>query len=284
MAQKIGGALKKLLERARDKFPTKNEVEAGKPATDAVNKIKAAGDGERIKLENGQKRPEGGAPRVALSGPLLIALSLVLVCAVAWAFFMGLMVGRGQNPHESLPAMAGMLDSGIGTEEGDKLNLGESSDLAELPRGDDTDAQGPSGVLPLPAPTPSAGVHAPPTGAAAKAWPDANAPQRARTVQPKPVKPAQNAANANQKYDFVYQAAAFRSNADASKAQKSINGKGLRATVRRSGKVYLVMVNFRGTSAEMDKMLARMKSQGMTKPLQLAKTPVEAKQPRQRKK
>lgn len=283
MAVNAGAALRKLLDRVKVK--AKNKADADKPLPNGEEKpggenirlIKLDKTGKPGKTDKRERRPDAPVPRVMLSGPLLIALSLVLVCAVAWAFFMGLMVGRGQNPRESLPAMAGMLESEA--QERPAPEFPEKSDLAELPQGEG-EAQGPSGVLPLPVPGSAAGVHAPPTGAAAKAWPQAEQNPR---IAPKP-RQAPPAAADNRKYDYVYQAAAFRSNADASKAQKAINGKGLRATVRKSGRVYLVMVNFRGTPAEMDKMLARMKSQGMNKPLQLSKLPVEQKPARQRKK
>lgn len=54
----------------------------------------------------------GGKPRrftFSLSGVAVAALSLVLVAAVGWAFFMGFMVGRGQNPEKSVEQMTGML-------------------------------------------------------------------------------------------------------------------------------------------------------------------------------
>ena len=54
----------------------------------------------------------GGKPRrftFSLSGVAVAALGLVLVAAVGWAFFMGFMVGRGQNPEKSVEQMTGML-------------------------------------------------------------------------------------------------------------------------------------------------------------------------------
>lgn len=285
MAINIGNPLKKLLDRARGK--AKNRADVDRPLPGEEDKTSGGENIRLIKLEKPdetdkpdkadkrEKLPDAPAPKVMLSGPLLAALSLVLVCAVAWAFFMGLMVGRGQNPQESLPAMAGMLESPA--PENPAPEFPEKPDLAELPQGEG-ETQGPSGVLPLPVPGAAASVHAPPTGAASQAWPQAEQKPR-----PKP-KPAAPAVVDNRKYDYVYQVAAFRSNADASKAQKAINGKGLRATVRKSGRVYLVMANFRGTPAEMDRVLARMRSQGMTKPMQLSKLLVEPKPARQKKK
>ena len=54
----------------------------------------------------------GGKPRrftFSLSGVAVAALGMVLVAAVGWAFFMGFMVGRGQNPEKSVEQMTGML-------------------------------------------------------------------------------------------------------------------------------------------------------------------------------
>ncbi len=56
-----------------------------------------------------QKRAPG-APHfaISLSGTMVVALSLVLAACVAWAFFMGFMVGKGQNPGAKLQSMTGI--------------------------------------------------------------------------------------------------------------------------------------------------------------------------------
>lgn len=227
-------------------------------APDTAQPAPASGDAPKASQPIRQGAP---GPRITLSGPLLLALSLVLICAVAWAFFMGLMVGRGQNPGDTLPAMARFLEE-------------SPSSHAEADPDPQPDTQGPSGVVPaLPVPVP--GVHAAPTGAATKAWPETEPAPRPR---PKPVaKPTPAPANPRQLYDFVYQAAAFKNNVDASRVQKALTAKGLRASVRRSGKVYLLVINFRGTQAEADKAMGRLRSEGLGKPMQLARTPVETK-------
>lgn len=47
--------------------------------------------------------------RLGFSGAALAALALALVCAVLWSFFMGYMVGRGQNPERGVESVAGLL-------------------------------------------------------------------------------------------------------------------------------------------------------------------------------
>ncbi len=46
---------------------------------------------------------------VNLSGAALAALGLVLMAAVGWSFFMGFMVGRGQNPEKRVGQLTGMI-------------------------------------------------------------------------------------------------------------------------------------------------------------------------------
>ncbi|WP_165072228.1 SPOR domain-containing protein [Desulfovibrio sp. ZJ200] len=46
---------------------------------------------------------------VSLSGAALAALGLVLMAAVGWSFFMGFMVGRGQNPEKRVGQITGMI-------------------------------------------------------------------------------------------------------------------------------------------------------------------------------
>lgn len=208
--------------------------------------IKAALKTLLAKREAG--KPQAGI-RFRISWPLLAALSLALVCAVGWAFFMGLMVGRGQNPQTSIQNMTG---------------LGPSPEI---------EAQAPPAVLPEPlqaeAPTqaePPSPASAPP--ASAKPAPAPKAAQPAKT-------PAQTKTAQAQQFDYTFQGGAFRTQKEAQSAQSRLNKNGVRSAVKKSGKVYLIVISLRGGRAEVQALQKKMKSLKMDKPMQLSKKPVE---------
>lgn len=196
------------------------------------------------------EEPEtGGKHRITISNTLLIALSLVLVCAVAWAWFMGFMVGRGQNPGADIASITGLVP--------DEPATPATSAVAEAPL-----------------------VHNPPVGETAKAWPENPAPRPApkpatpkpAPPNPKPAKPVQSAPL--QPWNYTFQVAALKNPNDVAELQKTLKEKGIRATARKSGKVTLLVVNLRGTREDVEKLSAKLKSARLGKPLQLSRTPV----------
>lgn len=71
----------------------------------------------------GERNDKGRRFTFSLSGAAVAALALVLVTAVGWSFFMGFMVGRGQNPEKRVEQMTGM-----GREEAPVAALPDSPD------------------------------------------------------------------------------------------------------------------------------------------------------------
>lgn len=63
----------------------------------------------KVRLKNTSASDTPRRFTVSLSGAALAALCLVLVAAVGWSFFMGFMVGRGQNPEKRVGQMTGMI-------------------------------------------------------------------------------------------------------------------------------------------------------------------------------
>lgn len=215
-----------------------------------LNRIMAAKPVAEGKAQAGQ--------RPALTGPVLVALSIILICAVAWAFFMGFMVGRGQSPQNEIHAMTGLLSP---EEQAAQKKAAEENELLPPP-------------AVLPAPSTQASVYQPPKGAAVQAWPN-DEPDEPQDRKPKPApSPAPKPAPDNRRYDFTFQTAALRSQADANKLKATLAAKKINATVRKSGKVYLVMVTLRGTRTDVASLQAKLKSAGLGKPLQVKKTPV----------
>lgn len=78
----------------------------------------------KARLKNASTSDKPRRFTISLSGAALAALSLVLIAAVGWSFFMGFMVGRGQNPEKRVGQMTGMIQeepAAIGSARGGSL-------------------------------------------------------------------------------------------------------------------------------------------------------------------
>lgn len=210
---------------------------------------------KKIFPKKGEPAPESGA-RLRISLPMLVAISLVLVCAVGWAFFMGLMVGRGQNPKASIQTI-----TGINVEESPAASKTELAVLPDrvLPEPKSVAQKQPEAEIPPPAaaPAPRAekahNIHRP-------------------AAQPKPAP--------GQQYDYIFQAGAFKTQTEAKRVNATLNKNGLRSTVSKSGRVYLVVVSLRGGANEVAAMQKKMRELKIGKPMQLSRKPVEKRQSR----
>lgn len=195
-----------------------------------------------------EPRPQAGV-KFGVSWPLLFAISLVLVCAVGWAFFMGLMVGRGQNPQASLENMAGISEPA-------------SAEAA------DGESQPPAALEPLPEPLPMAQAETAPKPASAKKQP----PRQSQQPQAK-----------ERQYDYVFQVAALRNQADAKKVSATLSKNGFKSATRKDGKVWLATISLRGGASEVAAMQKKLRSLKMGKAMQLSKKAVEQRAAKRKK-
>lgn len=195
-------------------------------------------------LRKREPRPQAGV-RFGISWPLLCAISLVLICAVGWAFFMGLMVGRGQNPQTSIENMAGLSQS-------DTPFVAEEAAANPLP--DMLEPELDAGETRIP-PAP---VVAP------KPLP-----------KPKPAAPAKPAKA--QQYNYTFQVAALKNQQDAKKTSATLSKNGFRSSFRKDGKVWLVLISLRGGASDVTAMQKKLASLKMGKAMQLSKKAVEQK-------
>ena len=202
------------------------------------------------------------------------AVCIVMLACIGWAFFMGYMVGHGQNPGEEMreltgigrpdretlaemdKAMAGSEDAGLR----DKL-----ADLSRQPVGG-----APAAKSPYPFNKPSDNGLA--------AWGNApkGAAQPASEKTAAPAKP-QAATNGAPLYDFVFQAAAFRNVDDADRLRQRLEGQGLRTRGQKSGKLTLVMVHMRGTDLDAANLKEELQRMRLGSPLQKSKKRVGGK-------
>lgn len=255
----------------------------------------------------------GGKPRrftFSLSGVAVAALGMVLAAAVGWAFFMGFMVGRGQNPEKSVEQMTGMLGdeqvqpaapapqtapAAPGAQSAPTAQPEQAGSAAEVPASP-ADAAHATQAQQSPQAAPqeeSAFPFSRPQGAGLAAWgispatPAPGAPaapstppqsqradprqaQRASAAQPK-------AAQAEPLFDYSFQVAAFKDKADADKLRARLESKGLRSRQQKSGKVLLVLVNLRGTELDAANLREELQRMKLGKPLLASKKAVSGK-------
>ncbi|MBD5553688.1 MAG: SPOR domain-containing protein [Desulfovibrio sp.] len=213
-----------------------------------------------LKRAPDEQRPQAGT-RFGISWPLLAALCLVLVCAVGWAFFMGLMVGRGQNPQASIHAATGLM----------KPEEPVKAAPAALP-----EPEIETGAPEVPEAMTSAMIAAK-TAAQAPAKPAT--PQKPAVVReaPKkaPARPQQREkSDPGERFDWTFQAGAYKSRTDANEASAKLNRNGLKSTVRKSGKVWLIIISMRGNAADVSAMRQKVRSLKLDRPMQLSKNPI----------
>lgn len=130
------------------------------------------------------------------------------------------------------------------------------------------------GITPEQAPQGAPAQGANPQAAAAP-QPGRQPAATAREAAPK--KPAQPVKPAEPRFDYVFQAAAFKGPVDAERLRGRLEAAGLRAQVRPSGKVRLVVVSLRGSAEEARRVRGTLAGLGLGRPILLEKSPVTEK-------
>lgn len=205
----------------------------------------------------------GKARKIAIpiSLPFAVILFLILGCAIGWAFFMGYMVGKGQNPEQSIHEMAG-----ISTEATKDQTPPEEFKPEEEPA-----IMAENGQIPPPEPEqPSAMQFTKPEGNETEAWVKPKPVQA--PAKPAPVKPKNEAPAV--RYAFTYQAAAFKTKAEADRLKTRLEKNGIRCQTRKDGKVFLVTTVLRGTDAEAMNLRKKLQGMKLGAPLLLSKKPL----------
>ena len=230
--------------------------------------------------------PKGG---FSFTLPPLAAgtVCIVMLACIGWAFFMGYMVGHGQNPGEEMRELTGIgrpdretlaeMDKAMAGSE----DAGLRDKLADLSRQPVGGAPAAANASAAPAAAPAAKSPYPfnkPSDNGLAAWGNApkGAAQPASEKTAAPAKP-QAATNGAPLYDFVFQVAAFRNVDDADRLRQRLEGQGLRTRGQKSGKLTLVMVHMRGTDLDAANLKEELQRMRLGSPLQKSKTRVGGK-------
>lgn len=215
------------------------------------------------------------------------AVCIVMLACIGWAFFMGYMVGHGQNPGEEMRELTGIgrpdretlaeMDKAMAGSE----DAGLRDKLADLSRQPIGGAPAAANASAAPAAAPAAKSPYPfnkPSDNGLAAWGNApkGAAQPASEKTAAPAKP-QAATNGAPLYDFVFQVAAFRNVDDADRLRQRLEGQGLRTRGQKSGKLTLVMVHMRGTDLDAANLKEELQRMRLGSPLQKSKKRVGGK-------
>ena len=257
-------------------------------------------------------QPSGEKRRfvIRLSGPMLALLGVILAVAVGWSFFMGFMVGRGQNPETRVEQMTSMISKDAPKAKSAPEAQGETADAQNPAPGAEENQATPAGA-PQPGkpgqdqkgqkaaaqpPQGKQGQQSPqgaypfaqPSGNSLAAWgikPGANQNAQDQGAQTGALANAQSGAQAAKpapaktgpQFDYVYQVAAFKSDEDANKLRTRLEGKGLRTRTQKNGKLVLVMVSIRGTEDDAFNLREDLRHMRLGVPIQVSQKPVSNK-------
>ena len=231
---------------------------------------------------------------IRLSGPMAALLGTILAVAVGWSFFMGFMVGRGQNPETRVEQMTNMISKDAPAAKGKTAQQeAPAPDAAATAETADGQKAAPvtenaAGAAPQQGqPQAPAYPFSQPSANSMAAWgikPGANqqgaqaqaggaqngAPNGTQAAKPAPAK-------TGPQFDYVYQVAAFKSDEDADKLRTRLEGKGLHTRTQKSGKLVLVLVNMRGTEDDAFNLREDLRHMRLGVPIMVSQKPVSTK-------
>ena len=197
----------------------------------------------------GEKKLSNRKYTISLSFSGLITSGIITIIAIGWIFAFGVIVGRGYNPEKKMPELARLLPP---------------------PEGQDAPKEA-KGILKPEELTFMTDLKQ--TQPAANAAP--NKPE-AKAAHPT----AQPVAAATPKYDFVFQAVAYKSKDSADKLRERMEGEGLRTrmTIEKDNKGrpkwFRVQVLVRGTDADASAAKQVLVKMGLKDATQVSKKPV----------
>lgn len=199
----------------------------------------------------------------------LVTVVVVSVAALAWAFVLGVLVGRGYKPEEAVPELARIM-----------------------PRPEA------NATAPAPAPAPPAVLRAeelefyddlhrkpgeaapvkPRAAAAPGAQPPAAAPQAQAPAAATAPTAAPAAQASGQRFAYVYQVGALRDAEVARKFAARLQGQGLTTSVESAQAQgttwHRILVHFQGTPEQAEALKAKLAAAGVQKPIVKSRTPL----------
>ena len=248
-----------------------------------------------------QKSSQKQAPKakfaIHLSGLACVIIASVIVLAIGWSFFMGFMVGKGQNPQLNMEEMAAILngksekteinnDSNINNENNKKQEITQNTNIQENTK---EQKQENIDIQNNQANQPPQLQFMKPEGESLSAWgikqenqKDKNINEQSQKDNKRQTKEQDKVQNEPQ-FDYVFQVAAFKDKDDADKLRARLESNNLRTNIEKSGKVLLVLVNYRGQADKVNEIKDILNSLKLGNPILISKKPVQKEKPKPQK-
>jgi len=205
----------------------------------------------RKKTANKKTKGSGFKLELGIKGGLYLLLFVFL--AMIWSFILGVFIGRGYNPEDYVPELARVMP-------GEERKARESSKSSDTLQAEDLDflqrLTGPESE---------------------------EKKQKTKKTRSKPAaKPKETLSDpkresTGEKYEFLYQVAAFRDMEKADALQSKLMQSGITASITKvfkgSQHWYRVLVSFRGTESQAKTVKNKLDELGINEPLLKSKKP-----------
>ncbi len=250
-------------KKSDDKKPDDKKADDNKPGD------KPADD----KKDGDTPKPAKKAFTVNIGFSTVLTTCIVLACCILVAFVMGVMVGRGDNIEQEMAPLADFLPN-------DSLNAREQAAYAGSTAAN-------SGVIYPEDLRYAVSLKARPDATLPASIPEQTAAPQPATPVPPPAIPAPEtptpavveaelpASPAPTIFDFIFQVATFKDEAPVDRLRATLEGKSLRTRMEKKGKLYMVMVQMRGTVEQAAALRQMMIDMKLGPPLQRSKKAVE---------
>ena len=210
----------------------------------------------------------------------LVAVGIVLV--LGWCFYMGFMIGRGQNPEEHLQKIAALWqqeagDKGQPAQSGQPGTPGQPGQTGQAQPGQEGAAQPAAGAEGAAAEGQPAqpGAQQDFVSGTVPGFPTFTTPGQPAQVQAQSQARAQaqpeKQVRADEPYTFVYRMATVRSQSDARSEQARYESKGFRVSIRRLGSSWALQYTFKGTDEDCARFLQSVKKAGLGEPMRISR-------------
>lgn len=213
---------------------------------------------------------------VTVSPMVFTSILAAAVCILVWCFYMGYMVGRGQNPEKHLEEIAGIIQSYKSTtaapsteQEKTQATAAEQGQpaAAQPAQAVQTAATTPQGapvipgvVVPGATPTSQTNLVSQPAESDKAAKEAAARDAKAKAATPAAAAPKEA------RYAYSFQLGTLANESDARAAASRCIKRGVHAVVQKRGKAWVVTASIRGTDKDAQHLKAVSKAAGMPSP------------------
>ena len=202
-------------------------------------------------------RTRDGASRInfSLSAGALTLVGLAIVLVLGWCFYMGFMIGRGQNPEEHLQKIAAIWQGNNAAATAGQGVQAAGTVPVQAPGEVQTPGQLPAAAqMPGQTPAQAAGKPVVPGQPVFRTSSATAAPQAtAQATQPQGTRAEKATAKGPATYTYTYRMASFR------------------VSIRKSGNSWALQHTFKGTDEDAAQFLRDVKSAGLGEPMRISR-------------